>query len=134
MKILVDSSYFISLFWPKDNNFPKANALATFLANKHDWYTSQDILKETLTVLSQRIGKEKTHIAYNQIGREMLVLSISEEIFDQALEVFFTTGIPKDVSVIDCASVILLKKHNLNAILTFDHHFRSLGVRVIPKR
>ena len=133
MKILVDSSYLVSLFWPDDNNFKKANALAKSLADTHDWYTSDDILKETLTVLSQRIGKEKTRIAYDQIMRETQVLSTSEEIARQALELFFTTKTPKDVSIIDCTSMILLRQHSLDAILTFDRHFRSLGAKIIPK-
>lgn len=127
--IVVDSSYWISLFWKKDSNHTKAQKLAHQIKDSCSLFTTEDILKETLTVISQRCGKIESKKAYEIISLQSTILPSTQVIFDQALKTFFSST-QKNISVIDCETAYVFDENNYNFILTFDPHFKSLGCKI----
>lgn len=132
MKILIDSSFYISLLYPPDANYSRAQTL--FPAYKrYVKSTTEDFVKETLTTISQRLGKQQAIKTYESIRKNTDVIHITPDYFDAGLHVFLQPHLQKDISLIDCIGAAVCEGIGADAILTFDRHFRSMGVKVIPK-
>ena len=129
--IVVDSSYWISLFRNKDINHTKAQKLAHQIKDTYSLIVTEDILKETLTVVSQRCGKVESKKVYDIICQQSTVLPSTRVVFDQALDIFFSSA-QKNISVIDCEIAHVFKENHCDFILTFDPHFKSLGLTPLP--
>ena len=127
--LLIDTSYWISVLWDQDTNHEKALRIARAVQNKYVLFTSEDVLKETLTVLSQRLGKKSVQKAYRAICEQCEIVHTSSEDFEMSLEIFFSLS-KKDVSLIDCELAHHFQKEGYDALLTFDKHFSSLGCSI----
>lgn len=128
--LIIDSSYWISFFWSDDPNHTKSNKIAQIVSGKYVLLTSEDILKETLTVISQRCGRLESQKAYEAICNQCEILPTTKEVFQMALQHFFNPKLQKDISVIDCEIAIMTKTNNIRYVLTFDPHFRYLGCKI----
>ena len=139
--IFVDSSFLISLYFERDPHYAKARRAWEHIPG--ETCISEDILKETLTVLSQRNGKQGCIVAYQKIRKESTLLPQQTHYFQLGLQLFLDPKIQKDISLIDCISAAICKELGIKRILTFDRHFsrvagsrsagRSLGLTVLPK-
>ena len=130
--LIIDTSFWISLFWPEDTNHSPAQKKAQQISGKYNLYVTDDILKETLTVISQRCGKKESHQAYNAILDQCYVLPTNHEDFNNALPIFFNPKLQKNISVIDCEIANTAKEKGINFILSFDPHFKSLALTPLP--
>lgn len=128
--IFVDSSFLISLLLEHDSNYHKARN--TWLSVNEETVISEDILKEILTVVSQRKGRKSCIEAYRKIIEENILTAPDKEHFQSGLQLFLNPKLQKDISLIDCISAAICKKLRIKTILTFDRHFRTLGLTVRP--
>lgn len=128
--IFVDTSFLVAFFWDIDPNASKA--LNWWPKAGPEKVASEDILKETLTVLSQRIGRGGAIAAYDKIIEELIVLPVSSERYRAGLKLFLNPKLNKNVSLVDCISAAICHELRTKRILTFDDHFKTLGVKVIP--
>ena len=129
--IFIDSSFFISLFFEEDRNH--ILALKTWGTITKETSTSEDVLKETLTILSQRKGKRSCIDAYQKIQDEIILIPSDTQYFQTGLQLFLDPRLQKDISLTDCITVAVCKKLNIKNILTFDRHFLSFGVKMLPR-
>jgi predicted nucleic acid-binding protein len=128
--IFIDSSFFISFAIDIDQNH--AMASKHFPQKEDEPVTSEDVIKETLTVISQRKGKKFCIDFFEGIQGDISILPVSSERFQEGLKIFLDHQLQKDVSLIDCISAAMCKKRRIKTILTFDRHFRTLGLTVRP--
>ena len=131
-KLFVDTNIFVSLNDETDATHEKALVLKEKIRGITDkLYTSSDIIGETLTVLSKKLGKEKVNEFYNNFSK----LGIKEIFIDQAIHnetrKFFAKVKSKNISFIDCSSVIAMKRNKIKYIFSFDEDFRSMGVKLL---
>ena len=130
--LLIDTSFWVSLFWPEDFNHSQAQKKAQQVSGKYNLFVSDDILKETLTVISQRCGKTESRQAFTAISNQCQILPTDRDVFQNALTTFFYPKLQKDISVIDCETANIAKEKGMEFILTFDPHFKSLGLTPLP--
>ncbi len=127
--IFLDSSFFISLFVNTDSNYSRAKS--QYPTGKKELVSSEDILKETLTFISQRRGRQASIDAYQQILTDCSLLPVSSERFQAGLKLFLNSKLPKDISLIDCTTVAICKELHIHEILAFDKHFKEFGLKII---
>ncbi len=131
--VLIDSSFYIGLVYPEDSNHNRANALVAKLSpSVYIQVTTEDFLKETLTTISQRAGKAASIDFYEALITNTKVVSITPGQFQKGLELFLEPKRNKDISLIDCIGTVVYGEIEADAIVTFDKHFKSLKLHVIP--
>lgn len=128
--IFIDTSFFVAFALDSDLNHSRA---ITRSPQSHDHpVTSEDVMKETLTIVSQRKGKEFCIEFFHGIEEIVDILPVSSERYEAGLAFFLSPKLQKDISLIDCISTAICKESKIKRILSFDRHFRSLGLIVRP--
>src|SRR3990167_3179846 len=100
--VLSDTSFYISLSFEHDSNHKKAQKI---IAGLKDKVTTEDILKETLTLISQRKGKTASIRFYNYLQEDTEIFPVEDKHFGHALQIFLDPKLNKDISVVDCTTV-----------------------------
>lgn len=129
MKIFIDSSFFVALFKRDDQHYAKALAIYNLMRDEIvSLYTSFYIIDETVTVLSRRVSR-KTALKFLQAVKDEDFPVILESDQNVRLKTYklFKKLKDKNISMIDCYSVILMKEHRIKKCLTFDKHFKKMG-------
>ena len=126
----IDTSFYLSATVESDSNNPKAKKIEEKIKND-EVCTSEDVLKEILTLISQRQGKEASIAFYNKLVIEAIIIPITSDIFVKALEIFLSPKLNKDISLIDCVTAAICKDKGIKKIVAFDSHFKKLGLEVI---
>lgn len=134
-KVFVDTSSFVALQDDRDSNHKKAVSLAKILhAQKAQLYTSSDVIGEALTVIARKLGKKAALVYYkNYIKSGVIEVFIDKYLHEETRE-FFLQLKQKNISFIDCSSVVAMKKEKINTIFTFDGDFKVLGVELFGEK
>ncbi len=134
MKIFIDTDTLVGLTLSVDNLHQQACKISKNLSRvKHELFTSSDVLKEALTVISQRGGKKvaldflKT-MESKKSGID--IIFVNEELHHEGIKMF-TRIKQKDISVVDCVSYIIMKQYSIEYIFSFDKHFSYLGCKLL---
>jgi len=127
--ILLDTSFLVSLFIKDDTNYAKATELLDTLTDAISVTITNYIYLETVTLLSQRIGKSGLREA----------IKVLDDLYVREIYIDLTTHTKvksryvdltkKDISFVDISTAVVAKEHGVNAVLTFDRHFKYLGGR-----
>ena len=129
--LIIDSSFYISLVYPQDSNHPQAKKIyRRLIADRYRQITTEDFLKESLTHLSQRVGRNIAIMFYQELITNTQVISIATDYFQQGLKLFLNPKLNKDISLVDCIAAVVHKDIANSVVLTFDPHFKSLGCKI----
>lgn len=123
MSVFTDSSALVALFNPQDPNHNKAKLITKKYKIK-SFVISDYIFAETVTVLSQKIGKKKAIYAGEFIKKRCLKVETSEDILNLSWEIFKKQK-SKNVSFVDCTTFALYQKGVFDKAFTFDSDFKS---------
>ena len=131
--IFIDTNVFVALRDTNDSTHQKALEIAKTLKEKTvRFYTSSDIIGETLTVLSRKLGKAIALDWYKDLQKsDIREIFVDETIHQKARSLFNKTR-PKNISFIDCSSVVIMRENRIRFIFSFDEDFKSLGIRLQP--
>lgn len=129
MTIFADTSALVALFRIDDPHHKTAKNIAKKLRGI-DTVISNYVFLETVTVLSQRVGKEKTIKAATVIRKSFEEIRIDSEIDNLAWEIF-TKQESKNVSFVDCTTFALYQKGVFDKAFTFDSDFKKNKVVVL---
>ena len=131
-KVFVDTNIFVALKDKNDPTHKEAKEIALYLKKKNiKLYTSSDVIGETLTVLSRKLGKKVAGSFFdNYLKSGVGEIFVDDIIHDEARKLFFKIT-SKNISFIDCSSAIAMKQSKIDVVFTFDKHFKSLGVKLI---
>ena len=121
-KFFIDSSFIVALFKNFDSNHDKAKLISEQLFTlSSELIISDFVFSESLTILSQKVGKEialklQDFLLDRQIFRiiyldEILIMK-SKEIFSQAKS--------KNMSFADCTSLAIIEYETIKNFVTFD--------------
>ena len=97
-------------------------------------YTSDYVIDEVVTTIFSRTGSLELTKEYGQViieSKAIERLAVDEETFLQSWELFKRMG-SIGLSFTDSTSAILIKKKGINAVFTFDEHFKKLGFNTVP--
>ena len=136
MAIFLDTSYYVALVNPLDKHTDRANKLLkTLFSGKYGQiFTSPFIMAESGTLIAVRnpsnASKFITQMKELFIGDKKLgiILRSNDEIESSTWELMIKANrnvkkIGDVVSWVDCSNIILCRKHKIDYIASFDHHF-----------
>lgn len=129
-KIFIDTDVMIALNDADDLSHKKALVLLRKIREKETTsYLTTNILLETLTLISQKIGKSKAldllielrSGPYNVIHPDEKLVFLAEEIFKSVKS--------KNVSYSDCLSFAMMQAYGIEWVFSFDRHFKKQGFK-----
>ena len=129
MIIFADTSALVSLFNPLDPNHEKAKILAKRMQIK-SYLISNYTFAETVTILSQKVGKEKATYSGELMKKRFKEIKIDPKIDDLAWEIFKKQK-SKNVSFVDCTTFALFKIGVFDKAFTFDNDFETNRIPVL---
>ena len=129
-KVFIDTNVFVALKDDRDSTHQKAIILTNKFKNTYaDFYTSSDVIGETLTVISQKLGKTQAIEFLKEIPFIAKEIFIDENIHKAARKLYRRVK-SKNISFIDCSSAVAMKRNKIKVIFSFDEDFKSLGVNL----
>jgi predicted nucleic acid-binding protein len=130
-KVFVDTNVFVALRDTSDSTHTKAVKYYELL--KKDgckFYTSSDIIAESLTVISKKISKKSALTFLDEIEGVIKEIFIDEFLHKETRD-FFKRVKSKNISFIDCSSVIAMRRAKIKVIFSFDEDFKKMGVKLL---
>ena len=125
-----DTSYFLALLIPNDENHAKAVALANQL--RAPLVTTDWVIVEVGNHLSPQKSRGifSRFLQLLQADPRMHVVECSRELLQKGLGLFQARS-EKGWSVTDCISFVVMQEQGLTESLTADHHFEQAGFQIL---
>lgn len=132
--IFIDTGAFLARHVERDQNHKAATAHWRTIQKDHrQCFTSNYVLDETITLLSRRssyrFAAERARNLYESTA--LWILRPEEDDERKALTLFEKYA-DQRVSFTDCMSFVLMEKHRIRSVFTFDRHFALAGFDVEP--
>ena len=132
MTLFVDTSALIAYL---DADQPRhtdvVDAWRSVMDNGDALVTSNYVLVETFALVQRRFGLEALRALASDILPLLDRLWVDEEIHAAASAALFTAGRRK-LSLVDCTSFELMRRHGITAALSLDADFAHQGFRIRP--
>jgi len=129
----VDTSAFVALL-NADDSFHEA-AVATWerLADAEEpLVTSSYVVVETNALVQRRLGMDALRAFSDDVVRAVQVAWVGREVHEAATSAQMLAG-RRHLSLVDCASFLVMRHLGLTEVFAFDDHFRDQGFRVIRR-
>lgn len=129
MTIFGDASAIVSLYDDSDPNYQKAQEVVIkFSAGK--FITSNFVFAEIVTILSQRMGKQPSIIAGEELIRSYTIIKLTDNIETLAWEIFKKQTL-KNISFVDCTTFALYQEGVFDSVFTFDRDFKKNKIPIL---
>lgn len=136
-KIFVDTSAWISYLGsdqPKHINIK--NLIKQLINGGVILCTSNDVIDETTTRFiydtNIKITEQFINLIKNSIAKNNLVqLWVDEQVQAEAFEIVVKFAEHK-LSLTDATTVVLMKRFNIDSIISLDSDFKKVGIRTLP--
>ena len=131
--VFADTAYWIALVNPRDRLHQAARA-ATNEARITQLVTSEPVLTEFLNTFSS-YGSFWRQTAVSVVGtiREDASIRVAPQtsaLFQEGL-VLYRNRLDKGYSLTDCMAMVEMRRRQISAILTADHHFTQEGFQTL---
>src|SRR3989344_852398 len=128
-RIFIDSSFFVALLSENDSLNKRANELLGDLnARGFLTVTSNFVVSEVITVLSQRVDKQIAinfaQFVYYSSNLDIIAVDRITEL--RALG-YLKNIVSKNISFCDCATIAAMDLLRIKHLASFDNHFRIEG-------
>lgn len=131
--VFIDSNIFIALLDESDSTHDKASKLVAELGTRaFNPVTSNFVVNETITVVSQRIGKSNAvrFADYLYFGdHNIKVITVDRDVEERALEVLKRTK-SKNISFCDCTIYAIMNRYGMSALASFDKHMQKGSFKI----
>ncbi|MBI5649283.1 MAG: type II toxin-antitoxin system VapC family toxin [Chloroflexi bacterium] len=136
-KVFVDTSAWAAMADRADSNHEIALVFRDEIAGQCQLITTDYILDELYTLLRMNVGYSgaisfKRDLDILRQAGILQVIWISEDLAQQAWQIFEQFDVDKEWSFTDCVSYVVMRAHNLVESFAFDHHFAQMGFLVRP--
>jgi len=117
-----------------DTTHTRAIKISEYLHNhKVKWCTSSDVIGETLTVISKKLGKARCVDWYKDFRNSRIEeIFVNENLHKEARSAFKQVR-SKNTSFIDCSSMVAMKRNKIKYIFSFDEDFKKLGIKLLEE-
>lgn len=129
-----DTSFFFAALCPEDTNYEKSGEVLAFCLEKAiTLYTTWDVVSETVTLLRYRADYKTAVLFLEKIKPTLSLVRYDDSVRSAAENVFKKLSKDKRLSFCDAISYVVVA-HVLDNMLclSFDRHFRNLGLTVYP--
>jgi len=129
-KVFIDTNVFVAIKDDKDSTHDRAIfLLKTLKSKKVRFFTSSDVIGEAATVISKKLGKSTAIEFLSNISDYAHEIFIDKFLHKEAKD-FFMRVKSKNISFIDCSSVVAMKRNKIKSIFSFDRDFKKMGVEL----
>ncbi len=128
----MDTSAFYAVLDSDDKEHPSARqAWERFIKTENSLYTSNYVLVETLALLQNRLGIGAVRAFEDAVTPLLRILWVDDNTHQQAVDTVLTAG-RRRLSLVDCSSFVLMRRHGLDSAFAFDDHFSEQGFTTVP--
>ncbi len=136
-KLFIDTSAWLALYIPTEKFHDRtARVVKDEITGGALIYTSNYVINETITRLLYDTGWPLTEKFLGYFKDSITTGSIQELWVDEQIEAealrIFTKYREHKLSVTDATSVAIMKRYDIDAIITLDSDFAKIGLRVLP--
>ncbi len=132
MSVFVDTSGLYAALDAADACHRKAAAAwHGLLAGEEALVTTNYVLLETAALLQHRLGLDAVRTLAQDIVPVLTVVWIGEEEHGAAMASVLSAR-SRDLSLVDCAAFLVMRRMHMERCFAFDSHFRAQGFRCVP--
>ena len=130
--IFVDADAFIGVSISTDPHYRKSTNLFNRLLNSNEaLITSWDVVDETATKLAKFSSKQTASKFLYFIKKSNIEIKfIDIGLYKRVLN-FFMKQTSKNVSVTDCANMVIAKNLGVTTFFSFDRHYKKNGFKLL---
>ncbi len=133
MNIFIDTAAFLAVLNVNDRFHLSAKLVWNeILLSDSTLFSSNYVILETTALLQHRFGLEALRLFESDILPVIEIVWVGETIHQQGLSALLAAN-RRNLSLVDCTSFEIMRQIRLDAVFTFDPHFREQGFTVIPE-
>jgi predicted nucleic acid-binding protein len=128
-----DTSFFFASLYPKDVNYEWAGKiLGDALTQQISFWTTWDIISETITLLNYRFSSKAAIYFLDKIKPTLNIIYYDDSVRMEAERIFRIFCKDKKLSFCDAVSYVVVKTLLKDIVcLSFDEDFSRLGLNVV---
>jgi len=127
MTVYVDTSALYAIMDADDSQHEVAKSTwASLLGSGDGVVCNSYVLLETHALVQHRLGIEAVRVLHEEILPVITVDWIDDRTHNEAVAAMLVAG-QKDLSLVDCASFVTMRRLGLRRAFALDHHFREQG-------
>lgn len=132
MTVFVDTSALYAVLDRDDSNHAAAAGVWWRLVKDGTpLLTHNYVLVESCALTQRRLGAEALRVLNEDIVTLLRVEWIDEARHRRAVDMVVAAG-RKKLSVVDCASFVVMREAAIGKAFCFDRHFREFGFEMVP--
>ena len=133
MVTFVDTSALYAVLDANDANHAAAAGTFTELLDRGERLVTHNyVVLETTALVQRRLGVVATRVFHDDVVPAMEVVWIDEDLHRAAVDGLLGAG-RRDISLVDWASFITIRRHGLGQAFVFDADFAAQGIAVVPE-
>ena len=130
----IDTSAFYAIIDRSDSAHKEAAKAWSFLVqDDNHLITSNYIILETIALLQNRISWKAALLFQNDILGVVDIHWVTQTIHELSVELWKNQG-RRHLSLVDCASFILMGRNQCSDAFALDSHFAEQGYTLFPKK
>ena len=132
MSVFIDTSAFLALLDADEHHHPGVRSAWERTLNAEDpLFSTNYVLVETLALLQNRIGMNVVRLLHEDVLPVINVLWVDQAIHQAAAGALLAAS-RKSLSLVDCSSFEVMRRHGIKRAFTLDRHFREQGFSCEP--
>lgn len=133
MTVFVDTSAFIAILNKDDEHHSEAKDLWINLISSDTVLVSNNyVVLESFAVMQRKLGMESARVFQEDILPLINIEWINDSIHEAGISAFLTAS-RKNLSLVDCISFEIMRRHSIKTAFAFDPHFGEQGFICIPQ-
>jgi predicted nucleic acid-binding protein len=133
MRVFVDTSALLAVLDRRDAHHPAAREIwARVLGFEEMPLTSNYVLVEINALLQARFGLKALRIFESEVLPALETAWVDEEVHQAGKGAVLAAG-RRGLSLVDCVSFEVMRRHGIQTAFAFDRHFAEQGFSVIPR-
>lgn len=89
------------------------------------------VVLETIALAQRRLRQEASRTLVDDVLPALTIFWVERDVQDEACSRLLSKG-RRAMSLVDCVSFTLMKRHGIEVALAFDEHFRDQGFQTVP--
>ncbi len=111
---------------------PASSAWTQLAQRREDLITSNYVVVEAMALIGRRLGFPAMRAFHDDLVPLLNILWVEAGLHQQALAALLTAG-KRDLSLVDCTSVEIMRQGRIATAFAYDTHFVQQGFAVISQ-
>lgn len=127
MSVFIDTSAFMAYFNRDDRHHAAAARIMPAVAQREtELVTTNYVLLETTALLQRRLGLAALQDFQDAIAPLLTVIWVDAAVHELGVTAVLTAN-RRQLSLVDCISFAVCRRHGIQRVLAFDPHFAEQG-------